>query len=108
MNDRRATRVRQSEFGGVRYLHEQVDVIAGRDQIRYRLRSQGLGVVVISHNMADVFEVCDRVVVLRLGRRVATFDVHSVSSDEVVSAITGAQFGKIRETAGAGEEVAQQ
>jgi len=73
-----------------------------------RLRSQGLGVVVISHNMADVFAVCDRVVVLRLGRRVATFDVHSVSSDEVVSAITGAQFGKIRETAGAGEEVAQQ
>ena len=36
---------------------------------------QGLGVVVISHNLADVFEVVDRIIVLRLGRRVATFDV---------------------------------
>jgi D-xylose transport system ATP-binding protein len=66
-----------------------------------RLRSQGLGVVVISHNMADVFEVCDRIIVLRLGRRVATFDVHDVSREEVVSAITGAQFGKLREAGAA-------
>jgi D-xylose transport system ATP-binding protein len=65
-----------------------------------RLRNQGLGVVVISHNMADVFEVCDRIVVLRLGRRVATFDVRSASREEVVSAITGAEFGKILETTG--------
>src|SRR2546427_2448183 len=34
-----------------------------------RLRDQGLAVVVISHNLADVFEVVDRVIVLRLGRR---------------------------------------
>lgn len=66
-----------------------------------RLRSQGLGVVVISHNMADVFEVADRIVVLRLGRRVATFDVRETSRENVVAAITGAEFGKIRE---AGEE----
>jgi D-xylose transport system ATP-binding protein len=65
-----------------------------------RLRNQGLGVVVISHNMADVFEVCDRIVVLRLGRRVASFDVRSASREEVVSAITGAEFGKILETTG--------
>jgi D-xylose transport system ATP-binding protein len=57
------------------------------------LRSQGLGVVVISHNLADVFEVCDRIIVLRLGRRVATFDVHAVDRERVVSAITGAEFG---------------
>jgi D-xylose transport system ATP-binding protein len=57
------------------------------------LRSQGLGVVVISHNLADVFEVCDRIIVLRLGRRVATFDVHNVNREEVVAAITGAEFG---------------
>jgi D-xylose transport system ATP-binding protein len=57
------------------------------------LRSQGLGVVVISHNLADVFEVCDRIIVLRLGRRAATFDVRDVNRDQVVSAITGAQFG---------------
>src|SRR5919199_1315922 len=57
------------------------------------LRAQGLGVVVISHNLADVFEVCDRIIVLRLGRRVASFDVHDVDRERVVSAITGAQFG---------------
>jgi D-xylose transport system ATP-binding protein len=62
-----------------------------------RLRDQGIGVVVISHNMADVFEVCDRIVVLRLGRRVATFDVRGVSREDVVAAITGAEFGKLRE-----------
>jgi D-xylose transport system ATP-binding protein len=57
------------------------------------LRSQGLGVVVISHNLADVFEVCDRIIVLRLGRRVATFDVRNVNREDVVAAITGAEFG---------------
>ena len=40
-----------------------------------RLRERGLGVVVISHNLEDVFQVADRIVVLRLGRREATFDV---------------------------------
>jgi len=57
------------------------------------LRSQGLGVVVISHNLADVFEVFDRIIVLRLGRRAATFDVRNVNRDQVVAAITGAEFG---------------
>jgi D-xylose transport system ATP-binding protein len=57
------------------------------------LRSQGLGVVVISHNLADVFEVCDRIIVLYLGRRAASFDVKSVNRDQVVAAITGAEFG---------------
>src|SRR5918996_315391 len=40
-----------------------------------RLRERGLGVVVISHNLEDVFNVADRIVVLRLGRREATVDV---------------------------------
>ena len=62
-----------------------------------KLRSQGLAVVVISHNLADVFEVVDRVIVLRLGRRVATFDIHNTTREQVVSAITGAEFGKILE-----------
>jgi D-xylose transport system ATP-binding protein len=70
------------------------------DLIR-RLREQGLGVVVISHNMVDVFEVADRIIVMRLGRRVATFDVRQATREEVVGAITGAEFGKAREGAGA-------
>src|SRR5207244_3818881 len=60
-----------------------------------RLRDQGLGVVVISHNLADVFEVVDRVIVLRLGKRVATFDVRSTTPERVVGAITGAEFGEL-------------
>jgi len=61
-----------------------------------RLRDQGLAVVVISHNLADVFEVVDRVIVLRLGRRVATFDVKTTTPERVVAAITGAEFGELR------------
>ncbi len=58
-----------------------------------RLKSQGLGVVVISHNLADVFASCDRIVVLRLGERVADFTVGSTTPEAVVSAITGADLG---------------
>ena len=54
------------------------------------LREQGLGVVVISHNLADVFEVADTIVVLRLGRQVDVLDASQTSSGEVVAAITGA------------------
>jgi D-xylose transport system ATP-binding protein len=64
-----------------------------------RLRDQGLAVVVISHNLADVFEVVDRVIVLRLGRRVAEFDVKNTTPEQIVAAITGAEFGKLTATA---------
>jgi D-xylose transport system ATP-binding protein len=55
-----------------------------------RLKEQGLGVVLISHNVLDVFEVSDRVIVLRLGRRVATFKTSETNQEKVVAAITGA------------------
>jgi D-xylose transport system ATP-binding protein len=48
--------------------------------------------MVISHNLADVFEVADRVFVLRLGRPAGTFDVAQATQDEVVAAITGAHL----------------
>ena len=57
-----------------------------------QLRERGLGVMVISHNLADVFEVADRVFVLRLGRPAGTFDVARTNQDEVVAAITGAHL----------------
>jgi len=63
-----------------------------KDLIR-RLREKGLGVVVISHNLADVFDVTDRIVVLRLGRRVATFATREAQQQQVVGAIIGAEFG---------------
>jgi D-xylose transport system ATP-binding protein len=55
-----------------------------------RLKDRGLGVVVISHNLQDIFEMADRVIVLRLGQRVATFDRQTSTPDQVVAAITGA------------------
>jgi D-xylose transport system ATP-binding protein len=56
-----------------------------------RLRERGLGVVMISHNLSDVFEVTDRIFVLRLGRREADFVTASARPEEVVAAITGAR-----------------
>jgi D-xylose transport system ATP-binding protein len=56
-----------------------------------RLRERGLGVVVISHNLADIFEVADRIVVLRLGRIAGSFGRASTSREEIVAAITGAE-----------------
>jgi D-xylose transport system ATP-binding protein len=62
-----------------------------------RLREQGLGVVVISHNLADVFEVVDRIFVLRLGRKAGIYAVGDTSREQIVSAITGAEFGEREE-----------
>ena len=50
---------------------------AGPDLIE-RLRERGLGVIVISHNLADVFEVADRIVVLRLGRMAGDFEADEI------------------------------
>jgi D-xylose transport system ATP-binding protein len=55
-----------------------------------RLREHGLGVVVISHNLHEVFSIADRIIVLRLGRRVATFARGAATPEDVVAAITGA------------------
>ncbi|WEG14754.1 ATP-binding cassette domain-containing protein [Pullulanibacillus sp. KACC 23026] len=57
------------------------------------LRDKGVGVIVISHNMADVFEVADRIVVLRLGKTVANFITKESTREEVIAAITGASEG---------------
>jgi D-xylose transport system ATP-binding protein len=55
-----------------------------------RLRERGLAVILISHNMADVKAVADKVAVLRLGRNNGVFEVKSTSQEEIISAITGA------------------
>ncbi len=72
---------------GVEQTHQVKELIV-------RLREKGLGVVVISHNLADVFEVADRIIVLRLGKRVASFNIHTTNQERVVAAITGAEFGE--------------
>jgi simple sugar transport system ATP-binding protein len=54
------------------------------------VRDQGLSVVLISHNMPEVFEVADRIEVLRLGERVAQLKRQDVTMEDVVGAMTGA------------------
>jgi D-xylose transport system ATP-binding protein len=53
-----------------------------------RLREQGLAVVLISHNLVDVFEVADRITVLRLGRNVGVYERANTTQEEIVEAIT--------------------
>ena len=55
-----------------------------------RLRDQGIAVVLVSHRMPDVFEVADRILVLRRGRKVAEKAVRNSSPEEVTGLITGA------------------
>ena len=55
-----------------------------------RVRDSGVTVVLISHNMPDVLKVADRIEVLRLGRRVATFTAAEATIESLVGAMTGA------------------
>jgi D-xylose transport system ATP-binding protein len=60
-----------------------------------RLADQGLGVVLISHNMNDVLEVADRVAVLYLGRIAAEVMVKDSSTTQIVELITSGRSGDI-------------
>jgi D-xylose transport system ATP-binding protein len=54
-----------------------------------RLASQGVAVIIISHNLSDVFQVADQISVLYLGKLVANLDRRETSYDDVVAYITG-------------------
>ena len=71
-----------------------------------RLRDNGLGVILISHNMADVQAVADRIVVLRLGRNEAEFYTDEVTTTDLVAAITGASDNVVASRAARGKEQA--
>jgi D-xylose transport system ATP-binding protein len=60
-----------------------------------RLGEQGLAVILISHNLHDVFEVADRITVLRLGRNAGLFDRKATTQQEVVQAITAGAPTKV-------------
>ncbi|MCX5386299.1 ATP-binding cassette domain-containing protein [Streptomyces sp. NBC_00083] len=70
-----------------------------------RLRERGHAVVLISHNMADVKAVADKVAVLRLGRNNGVFDVKTTSQEEIISAITGATDNAVTRRAARNAEV---
>ena len=59
------------------------------------LRDKGLAVVIISHNLHDIFEVADRITVLRLGQLVTVFRTDATTRQEVVYAITAGQLSEV-------------
>ncbi|MER5464960.1 MULTISPECIES: ATP-binding cassette domain-containing protein [unclassified Streptomyces] len=70
-----------------------------------RLRERGHAVILISHNMADVKAVADKVAVLRLGRNNGVFEVRTTSQEEIISAITGATDNAVTRRAARTTEV---
>ena len=70
-----------------------------------RLAEQGLAVVIISHNLHDIFEVATRITVLRLGRNVGVYERATTTQDVVVHAITAGAPVKVSGIASTGEVV---
>ena len=60
-----------------------------------RLADRGLGVVIISHNLHDIFEVADRITVLRLGEHVATVRTEDSTQQDIVHAITAGRLAAV-------------
>jgi simple sugar transport system ATP-binding protein len=58
------------------------------DLIR-RVKAEGIAIVLVSHNLPFVFEIADRIEVMRLGKRVGRFQVSEASADEVLDVMTG-------------------
>ena len=70
---------------GVKEAHEMLTLIEN-------LKDQDKGVIVVSHNLAHVFRICDRITVLRHGKTVGTLIKKETNSTEVVRLITGADL----------------
>ncbi|MFO1164152.1 MAG: hypothetical protein U1E55_03065 [Paracoccus sp. (in: a-proteobacteria)] len=54
-----------------------------------RVKARGVGVVLITHRLQDVFRVCDRIAVMYEGTKVAERMIHETNLEEVVQLITG-------------------
>ena len=70
------------------------DYIAQTEQVLSlvtRLAERGVGVLMISHNLVDVFQVADYINVLYLGQMVASVETSRTTSDDVVGYITGSK-----------------
>jgi D-xylose transport system ATP-binding protein len=73
---------------GVSQTHQVLELVK-------RLAEQGLAVVLISHNLHDIFEVATRITVLRLGRSIAVYERDRTTQQEVVEAITAGVATKV-------------
>ena len=59
------------------------------------LKSKGISIVFISHKLSELFEISDRITVLRDGRRIATVDTSSVDADEIIKMMVGRHLGEL-------------
>ena len=66
---------------GVAQTRQVLDVVK-------RLRETNHAVVYISHNLSDIFEVCDRITVMRHGENIGVYNTHETNPDEIVVAMT--------------------
>jgi D-xylose transport system ATP-binding protein len=73
---------------GVAQTHQVLELVR-------RLREQGLAVVLVSHNLHDIFEVADNITVLRLGQNVAEYKRSETTQQQVVEAITAGQLHEV-------------
>ena len=62
--------------------------------IMHDLASKGVGIIYISHKMSEIFDVCDRVTVLRDGQYVGTRDVSATNKDDLVSMMVGRELNQ--------------
>lgn len=70
---------------GVREIQTLLDLIK-------RLKDQSISIIVISHRLDDIFEVCDRVIILKRGKRIGMKFVSKTSIDQVTRIIVGGEF----------------
>lgn len=63
-------------------------------EVLERLRKQGIGIIYISHHLHEIFEIADRVTVLRDGKKTGTADVADVDQEWLVSRMIGREFPK--------------
>jgi D-xylose transport system ATP-binding protein len=73
---------------GVAQTHQVLNLVT-------RLAERDLAVAIVTHNLHDVFEVADRITVLRLGQRVALFERKKTTQQEVVHAITAGKLDHV-------------
>jgi D-xylose transport system ATP-binding protein len=73
---------------GVAQTHQVLELVK-------RLGEQGLAVILISHNLHDIFEVADNITVLRLGQNVAEYKRTETNQQQVVEAITAGQLSTV-------------
>jgi fructose transport system ATP-binding protein len=75
---------------GVKETRQVIDLIL-------RVRERGLPVILISHDMPHVFELADRIQIMRLGKRVAVVTPHTHTMPEAVAIMTGATRGELEQ-----------